>query len=81
MANEFVARRGIISLGGITFPTRQITSTTTFGDDDFALEVTSGTFTVNLPTAVGILFLRWCPKKLLTSIFIYNEAWYHYFVK
>jgi len=54
MANEFLARKGFISLGGITFPYVEVTSTYTVTSDDYAVEATSGTFTINLPTAVGI---------------------------
>ena len=53
MANEFVVRRGIKSLGGITFPQVTINSSYTVTDDDYMVDVTSGTFTVSLPTAVG----------------------------
>ncbi len=54
MANEFVARRGIISLGGITYPQVTIGSTYTITDDDYMVAVSGGTFTINLPTAVGV---------------------------
>ena len=53
MANEFIVRRGIISLGGITFPQVTINSSYTVTDDDYMVDVTGGTFTVSLPTAVG----------------------------
>jgi len=54
MANEFVARKGFISLGSQTFPTRQITASTTFASNDYAIEVTSGSFDVFLPTASSV---------------------------
>ena len=54
MANEFVTRRGLISLGGITFPYVAVTGTYTIVPDDYLVDCTSGTFTVTLPTAVGI---------------------------
>ena len=54
MANEFVTRRGIISLGGVTFPYVAITGTYTVTSDDYAVDCTSGTFIVSLPSAVGI---------------------------
>ena len=54
MANEFVTRRGIISLGGVTFPYVSKTSTYTIGVDDYFIDCTSGTFNITLPTAVGI---------------------------
>ena len=50
MANEFVARKGLTSLGGQTFPTRQITASTTFASNDYAIEVTSGSFSVDTVT-------------------------------
>jgi len=53
MANEFVVRRGIKSLGGITFPQVTINSTYSVTDDDYMVDITGGTFTVSLPTAVG----------------------------
>ena len=54
MANEFVARRGIISLGGITFPQVTINGAYTATTDDYMIDITGGTFNVSLPTAVGI---------------------------
>jgi hypothetical protein len=54
MANEFVARNGIISLGGIKFPYTGVSSTYTINTDNYFVDCTSGTFTVTLPTAVGI---------------------------
>jgi hypothetical protein len=54
MANEFVTRRGIISLGGVTFPYVSKISTYTIGVDDYFIDCTSGTFNITLPTAVGI---------------------------
>ena len=50
MANEFVARKGLISLGSITGPYTAITSTYNVSDDDFTIDCTSGTFTVYLPS-------------------------------
>jgi len=54
MANEFVARKGIISLGGITFPATGITSSYIVGVNDYLIDVTGNTITITLPTAVGI---------------------------
>ena len=54
MANEFVARKGIISLGGITFPATGITASYTVRVNDYLIDVTGNTITVTLPTAVGI---------------------------
>ena len=53
MANEFVTRRGIISLGGVTFPYYSTTTAYTVTSDDYFVDC-SGTFNVTLPTAVGI---------------------------
>jgi hypothetical protein len=53
MANEFVTRRGLISLGGVTFPYVGKTSTYSISDDDYFVNC-SGTFTVTLPTAVSV---------------------------
>ena len=52
-SNEFVARKGIISLGGITYPLTQVTGTYTVTGTDYLVEATSGTFTINLPTTTG----------------------------
>ena len=42
MANEFVLRKGLISLGGVTFPLKQITSTYTVLSTDYFIDATSG---------------------------------------
>jgi hypothetical protein len=54
MANEFVTRNGLISLGGVTFPYKAVTTTYPVLETDYFIECTTGTFTVTLPTAVGI---------------------------
>jgi hypothetical protein len=54
MADEFIVRRGLISLGGITFPQVTINGPYTVTEDDYMVDVTGGTFTVSLPTAVGV---------------------------
>lgn len=54
MANEFVARKGLISQGGFTLPEKQISSTYTIGANDYFIECTANTFTVNLPAATTI---------------------------
>jgi hypothetical protein len=51
MSNEFVTRKGLISLGGITYPLKTVTSTYTITADDHTIDA-SGTFNVTLPTAV-----------------------------
>jgi hypothetical protein len=54
MDKEFVVRRGLISLGGITFPYIDVNGTYTISQNDYLVDATSGTFTITLPTAVGI---------------------------
>ena len=54
MANEFVARRGLISLGGIILPEVSVSGTYTVLSTDFLIDCSSNSFTVNLPSAVGI---------------------------
>jgi len=54
MANEFVARKGIISLGGVTFPATGINTTYTVGVNDYLVDITGNTITVTLPTAIGV---------------------------
>ena len=57
MANEFVTRRGIISLGGVTFPATGINTTYTVGVNDYLVDITGNTITVPLITTsplVGI---------------------------
>ena len=38
MANEFVARKGVISLGGITFPYVAKNATYGIGSDDYLID-------------------------------------------
>ena len=54
MANEFITRKGIISLGSVTFPEKPISGTYTVGANDYLINCTANSFTVTLPTAVGI---------------------------
>ena len=54
MANELVIRDGLISLGGINFPYRAVTSTYAITAVDYMVDATSGTFTITLPTSVGV---------------------------
>jgi hypothetical protein len=54
MANELVIRDGFISLGGVTLPYVEKTSTYTIAQKDYFIDCTSGPFTVTLPTAVGV---------------------------
>jgi hypothetical protein len=54
MANEFIVRKGIKSLGGVTFPYTGVTDNCTIGPNEYLINAPSGTFTITLPTAVGI---------------------------
>jgi len=54
MANEFIARRGLITLGSFTVPYTAVTSNYTVGEDDYVVDATTGSFPITLPTAVGI---------------------------
>jgi hypothetical protein len=54
MANEFIVRKGIKSLGGVTFPYTGVTDNCTIGSNEYLINAPSGTFTITLPTAVGI---------------------------
>ena len=54
MANEFIARKGIKSLGGITYPLTGINASYSVGENDYLIDVTGNTITVTLPTAVGV---------------------------
>lgn len=54
MANEFILRKGLISLGGITFPYKAISGVYTIGADDYMVDCTTNTFSVTLPTAALI---------------------------
>ena len=54
MANEFVVRKGIKSLGGVIFPVTGINSTYTVDTNDYLIDITGNTITVTLPTAVGV---------------------------
>ena len=54
MANEFVVRKGIKSLGGITYPLTGINASYSVGENDYLIDVTGNTINVILPTAVGI---------------------------
>ena len=54
MANEFIVRKGIISLGGVTVPLTQVNGVYSVGVDDYTVEATANSFTITLPTAVGI---------------------------
>lgn len=73
MANEFVARKGIISLGGLTFPYLDVPSTYTAGTDDYYLNIVSSGVVLNLPTAAGIKGKQYVIKNS-TSVGIIIDA-------
>jgi len=54
MANEFIIRNGLKSLGGITFPITEINTNYNVGVNDYLIDVTGNTITVTLPPAVVI---------------------------
>ena len=54
MAKEFLLRDGVLSLGGITFPHVAKSANYSILETDYFIDCTSGTFTVTLPTAVGV---------------------------
>lgn len=68
MANEFIARKGIISLGGVTFPSTGLTSSYTIGVNDYLVDVTGNTVTITLPTAVGINGKNYIVKNSGTGV-------------
>ena len=52
MANqEFVTRRGLISLGGITFPYVSTNATYSVSVDDYFIDGTTSGITITLPSA------------------------------
>jgi hypothetical protein len=64
MANEFIVRKGIKSLGGVTFPLTGISNTYTIQTTDNTIECVSGTFTVTLPTAIGVKGKQYVIKNI-----------------
>lgn len=68
MANEFIARKGIISLGGVTFPSTGLTSSYTIGVNDYLVDVTGNTVTITLPTSVGINGKNYIVKNSGTGV-------------
>jgi len=54
MANEFIARKGLISLGGVTVPLTQVSADYSVQSSDYTIEITSNSVNITLPTAVGI---------------------------
>jgi hypothetical protein len=54
MANEFVARKGIISLGGLTFPYQQTSVSYTGQTDDFFIDAIQSGITITLPDSTNL---------------------------
>jgi hypothetical protein len=54
MANEFIIRNGLKSLGGITFPITEINANYNVDTNDYLIDVTGNTITVTLPPAASI---------------------------
>lgn len=68
MANEFIARKGIISLGGVTFPSTGLTSSYTIGVNDYLVDVTGNTVTITLPSSDGINGKNYVVKNSGTGV-------------
>ena len=69
MANEFVTRNGLISLGGVTFPRTVCSSTYSVLSTDYFVECSSGfAFVVTIPTAVGIVGKLYAIKNSGTGL-------------
>ncbi len=64
MANEFVVRKGIKSLGGVIFPLTGVSNTYSIQSTDNTIECVSGTFTVTLPTAIGVIGKQYVIKNV-----------------
>lgn len=74
MANEFVARKGIISLGGLTFPYEAVPTNYTAGTDDYFIDIVSAGVTVTLPTAIGIEGKQYAIRNSSTSAATVNTV-------
>ncbi len=67
MANEFVARKGLISLGGMTYPYTTKTSAYSIGENDYFINGSpsiSTTIIFTLPTATGITGKQYIIKNV-----------------
>lgn len=77
MENEFIARKGIWSLGGFTTPYVERYSaqgTYNISYDDYLINCTSGSFTVILPTAVGVQGKHYVIKNSSTGVITVNTT-------
>ena len=74
MANEFIIRNGLKSLGGITFPATGINATYTVGVNDYLIDITGNTTTVTLPTAVGVNGKNYVIKNRGTGVVTVETA-------
>ena len=61
--SQFIARKGIVSLGSVTFPLVQKNSDYSIGFDDYGIEYTGGTYTVHLPSPLNIVGKIYFIKK------------------
>lgn len=75
MANEFVARKGIISLGSLTLPYTAVTDNYTASTDDFLIDVISvGLTTVTLPSTIGIQGKTYVVRNSTTTTITVNTS-------
>jgi len=74
MANEFIVRDGIKSLGGVTFPYTGVTNTYNVASEDYLVNATSGTFTITLPTSVGISGKQYIIKNSGNGVITINTT-------
>ena len=74
MANEFIVRKGIKSLGGVTFPYTGVTDTCTIGPNEYLINVPSGTFTITLDTAVNISGKQYVIKNSGNGVITLNTT-------
>jgi hypothetical protein len=74
MANEFIVRKGIKSLGGVTFPYTGVTDTCTIGPNEYLINVPSGTFIITLDTAVNISGKQYVIKNSGNGVITLNTT-------
>lgn len=53
MSNEFIARKGFISLGGVKLPFIDVNTTYNISLDDYRINCTSGSFNITLPDSTN----------------------------
>ena len=74
MANEFIVRKGIKSLGGVTFPYTGVTDTCTIGPNEYLINAPSGTFTITLPSAGSISGKQYIIKNSGNGVITLNTT-------